>query len=289
MRCSTVYRGGRSLPWLLLGLLVPLVACGGEEQGARSYALRPSVDVGLEAPAVAGGAPSPAVDELGDGFVVWESNRSGAWRLWSVPLAGGEPRQLTADEEGRAHCCPHISPDGSQIAYLSVVERAREYPQPTETGALRLLAADGSGERVLVPAARTYFENRAVVWRSDSELVFIDAAGVTRLLDLPNGGSTPLTSTAAESYGWLVDPSLEHATSGSTLFSRYDAESRRVLPTGERGGSSPISPTTVAGASGWRHRAARSTSSSWRAGGGTPFCARATPACPSASDTSTFR
>ena len=35
--------------------------------------------------------------ELGSGFVVWESNRSGAWRLWIRELGAGGARQLTAD------------------------------------------------------------------------------------------------------------------------------------------------------------------------------------------------
>lgn len=222
----------------VLGLLVAILACGDRGQEALSYARRPAGQVASGPTSI---APSSAESDrlLGDGFVVWESNRSGAWRLWTVPLAGGEPRQLTADEEGRSHCCPHIAPDGSRIAYLSVVARAREYPQPTESGVLRLLDADGSAEQVLVGAARTYFENRAVVWRSPSELIFIDEGGVTRLLDLESGRSTPLTATGAESYGWLLDPRLEHATSGSTLFSRYQTASRSVLPGAGRTGCQP--------------------------------------------------
>ena len=53
------------------------------------------------------------------GFVVWESNRSGHWRIWTRRLDGEGLRQLTPHEERRAHFSPHLSPDGRHLVYLS--------------------------------------------------------------------------------------------------------------------------------------------------------------------------
>ena len=55
----------------------------------------------------------------GGGFVVWESNRSGAWRIWHRKLDGSDLRRLTPDEKGRDHFCAHIRPDGKKLVYLS--------------------------------------------------------------------------------------------------------------------------------------------------------------------------
>ena len=81
-------------------------------------------------------------------------------------MEGGGPRRLSPDEPGRDHCCPHISPDGWRIAYLSGEGGSREYPDDGMLGTLHLIAPDGGDDRVVAAAARSYFENRAVVWRS---------------------------------------------------------------------------------------------------------------------------
>ena len=59
---------------------------------------------------------------LGTGYLVWESNRSGTWRIWRRALADSAPSQLTADEPERWHCCPHISPDGRRIALSGLAD-----------------------------------------------------------------------------------------------------------------------------------------------------------------------
>jgi TolB protein len=49
--------------------------------------------------------------------VVYVSNRSGAWNLWSIDIDGGDPRPLTAGaEEDRF---PAFSPDGQRVAFAS--------------------------------------------------------------------------------------------------------------------------------------------------------------------------
>ena len=93
---------------------------------------------------------------LGPGYLVWESNRTGSWRLWIRQLEGGEPRQLTPDEGQRIHCCPHISPDGQSIAFLSLPADQKLYPSGGAVGRMDWIRPDGSGQKTLLDSARNY-------------------------------------------------------------------------------------------------------------------------------------
>ncbi len=226
------------LALLVAASAAALLACGGADTSPAAehreggLAVAAMADVGADASAAAAGA-------LGEGFVVWESNRTGAWRIWSRRLDGSGLRQLSPEEAGRNHCCAHIAPDGSRIAYLSHAGGERAYPEDGVTGALRLVRADGSEDRVIAPAARSYLENRAVVWRNSSELIYIGGAGRTMLLDLVAGGEEALTAEAAPRGGWLVDATLAFATTGEPTFSPYDARRRRVARRSPLGGCQP--------------------------------------------------
>jgi hypothetical protein len=164
------------------------------------------------------------------GFAVWESNRGGDWRIWTRRLEGSPARALTPDEPGLQHCCPHISPGGSHLVYLSRRISADEYPPDQSTGELRLLRLDGGGQRVLVPDARTYGAgNRAAIWRNDRELIYVGADGRTFLVDVTEGRSRALTVERRGRLAWLLDPTLRHAVNGSPTFSSYDAARREVV------------------------------------------------------------
>jgi hypothetical protein len=187
------------------------------------------------APARAARQDELAAARLGSGWVVWESNRSGAFRIWIRPLAGGAPRQLSADEPGRDHCCPHLSPDGDWVAYLSLPGRVRKYTPPTTVGALHLVATDGRRDHVIA-AARHYGEHRAVLWWSDDELAFIDEAGDSRLLDLSLRATRLLSRGPAQGEGYLIDPSGHWATSSTARFSPRDPATGEVRPAALLGG-----------------------------------------------------
>jgi hypothetical protein len=174
------------------------------------------------------------------GFAVWESNRSGDWRIWTRRLEGSSARRLTPEEPGRQHCCPHLSPEGSRLVYLSRRVPGDEYPAENATGELRLLSLADGGERALVADARPYgWGNRAAVWRSERELVYVGADGRTFLLDVGSGRSSPLTDEPRRKLAWLLDASLRHAVNGSPTFSSYDAASRRIVEGPRRPGCEP--------------------------------------------------
>ena len=169
--------------------------------------------------------------KLGRGFLVWESNRTGRWRIWYRNLDGSGLRQLSPDEEGRNHFAPHIALDGAQLVYLSYPVPWNAYHTHREgvLVSLHLLRiADGS-DRVLVANARSYKGDRAVVWLGNRELIYIDGQGNTQQLDVGSGEERQLTAEPHPGFGFLISPTLTHATLGRpTTFSLYDPERRSI-------------------------------------------------------------
>ncbi len=183
---------------------------------------------------------SPVGPPAARGLAVWESNRSGDWRIWSRRLEASATRKLSPDEPERQHCCAHLSPDGSRIAYLSRLVPRDQYPEREVAGELRVLKVDGSGERSLVAEARPYgWGNRAVVWRDNRELIYVGGDGLTYQLDTRSGQSTALTTDPQGKLAWLMDASLRHAVNGSPTFSPYDAASLTVNATERKPGCEP--------------------------------------------------
>ncbi len=223
------------IPKYLL-VLALAVACGSPQTSTRNDP--PSADTGPtdaltdlqgqdtrgsanQSPAAQGRPPvatAATLESLGEGFITWESNRSGNWRLWTQTLAAKSPVQLSPDEKAKVHCCGHISPDGSQVAYLSLSAPKHKYPDGDTSGELRLIHPDGTNQRVIGPA-RIYGENRAAVWRNDHQLIYIDDRGRTQQLNLDTGEKKQLLEHAAEAHGWLVNATLTAATAGSPTFS----------------------------------------------------------------------
>ena len=167
--------------------------------------------------------------------VVWESNRSGEFRIWRQDLPGGKPRQISVEEPGRDHCCAKLSPDGSRLVYLSLPGGARKYAQ--EAGPLHLVDADGGRDRILVPAARHYGEHRAAVWWGEDELVYIDGGRATQLLRLSTGATSELigaraaSATAHPGEGWLVAPGGQVVSGNTPTFSDHaGGEGVRLRP-----------------------------------------------------------
>jgi alginate O-acetyltransferase complex protein AlgJ len=163
------------------------------------------------------------------GFLVWESNRGGDWRIWTRRLESPAARMLSPQENDRQHCCAHLSPSGSRLVYLSRAVPNDQYPELEVAGDLRLVNLETGKARTLVPDARPYgWGNRAAVWRNDSEVIYIDGQGRTRILDVDSGRASMLSPEPQGRLAWLFDATLRTAVRGSPGFSPYDAASGRI-------------------------------------------------------------
>ena len=180
-------------------------------------------------PTATAGAPE-------DGFVVWESNRSGAFRIWRQELAGGAPRQISPDESGRDHCCAKLSPSGQRLVYLSLPGGRRTYSR--DAGALHLMDSDGGRDRVLMASARHYGEHRAAVWWGLDELLYLDGGGSTLRRRLSTGKEERLASAGPDGEGWLIAPGGRVATGNTPTFSDWDPR-RGVAERPSLGGCQP--------------------------------------------------
>jgi hypothetical protein len=199
--------------------------------------LDPSTDARPKAPA-GPEVSSPDYARLGDGFLVWESNRSGPWRIWTRRLDGSGLRQLTPEESGHEHCCAHIAPDGRSVAYLSLSNF--KYAADPEEGKLHLITTDGKKDRVVAEAAQTYSRgHRAAIWHGDNLLQYVDPDGNAILLDVAKGTKEKLAGPSSEGKGWLVNRTRTHATTGLPTFSLYDAARRAVTERTPFGGCEP--------------------------------------------------
>lgn len=210
---------------LLLASCQPPVATEPDGGGEPSRSERPAEARSAQRSEAVISSP---IGSLGSGFVVWESNRSGTWRLWIRELDGGEPRQLSPDEGRRIHCCPHISPDGRQIVYLSLPPDQKLYPEGGAIGRMDWIRPDGSGHKTILDSARNYYENRAAVWRGAGELIFIEADGRTASLNLESGKTTRLTRDPLDKHPWLINRQLTWAASGTGGFGEFDRQTGRV-------------------------------------------------------------
>jgi hypothetical protein len=189
-----------------------------------------------------GGARSAVPEAL----VAWESNRSGGYRIWLVPLRidgvriePGEPRRLSPEEAERDHCCPALSPDGARLLYASHRRQSRHYLPREAPVELRLVDLASGRSRLLSATARLNGENRAAVWWGPAELVYLEGDGSTRRLDLALGADETLVPASAGG-GWLVAPGGRHATRAEPTFSERDPATGAIRLAPLLGGCQPI-------------------------------------------------
>ncbi|MBW2236785.1 MAG: PD40 domain-containing protein [Deltaproteobacteria bacterium] len=177
-----------------------------------------------------GEAPKSRVEQI-PGFVVWESNRSGHWRIWMRQLDGSGLRQLTPEEEGREHFAPHLSPDGRHLVYLSQRTGTSTYRMwENSDSVLRLRRIADGHDEPLVKGARSYREDRVAVWIDSREVIYIASDGTTRSIDILSGKQRVIQRKKQAQHGYLTDPTLTWATTGRPGFARLNRRARRVAP-----------------------------------------------------------
>ncbi|MEM7482043.1 MAG: LamG-like jellyroll fold domain-containing protein [Acidobacteriota bacterium] len=217
--------------WIVLALVAAL-AVSWLNLTPADAGFRPAAPTGSTAPAGAGRTLAEAA--LGPGWVAWESNREGEWRIYRRSLDGSPAERLSPEDPGWRHCCPHISPEGDSLVYL----RFRPGGPRPWSGEL-MLQDVASGESRRLAAARVPSEHRVALWRSSEELIFIGADGHTALLQASSGEIRPLTGEPHPKDGWIVNAPLTFATSGVPDFSPFEAATGEILPRQPLGGCQP--------------------------------------------------
>ena len=230
MRTSA--RLGRAVPGLVVALLL---AAGCERAGPNVVSLTELAPPEHPDQPASWAPYYRAMAALGDGFVVWESRRDDHWRIWMRRLDGSPEHQLSPDETGRDHVAAHVSPDGRHLVYLSLPAPHKNFdPLPADVRApLHLVRLDGdrvAEDRILVPDARPYYQNRVALWLNPRELVYVAGDRTTRQLDVASGREEVLIPDPGEGFGMLVNPGRTHATNGRPNFSVYRADERLVTP-----------------------------------------------------------
>lgn len=175
--------------------------------------------------------------KLGDGLLVWERRVKGTWQIWMKSLDGrGGEERLVPEEEGRDHFCPKFSPDGRRLAYMSYARG--ESPYDPALGVLWMLDVTTRKRTMLADKARSYYEDRAVVWFDDNRLCHVDEHGNAVELDTATRSGKKLTNAPHKKHGWLVNAQKTHATSGDPEFALLEAGGR-VQAQPKHGGCQP--------------------------------------------------
>jgi Tol biopolymer transport system component len=132
-------------------------------------------------------------------WLAFDSDRGGIQQIYRVPLAGGEPEQLTAGDEPAFD--PSVSPDGREIAYHSFRGRTRQI--------FVLLAEGGTPTQVTTGNA----QYRSAEWSPDGRTLTVVKAPSTPARetdvisrDAAGRWSAPRTLVKGGEYGaWAPD------------------------------------------------------------------------------------
>ncbi len=174
------------------------------------------------------------------GFVVWESNRTGRWRIFYRNLDGTGLKQLTPDEKDRDHYCPHLSPDGRYLLYLSFPKNRNTYGKMNNLDApLYVMEIDEGKPIKLVDRARAYFEDRAAMWIDNDSFIYIDGEGFTCEFDLTTRKSKRLSDKGDSDSGWITNVQKTYATDGRPYFSPFQKDAGKIDSTDKFGGCQP--------------------------------------------------
>lgn len=133
--------------------------------------------------------------------------------LWSVPLAGGVARRLTAHQTDAAS--PHVSPDGRWIAFSAWEEGAAEvYVIPADGGQARRLTFQGSAANTIGFSR----DGRYVHYTSVAEAPFLKMSRLWRV---------PVDGGPAELQPWGYVRRLALGEDGTCVICRREQESSR--------------------------------------------------------------
>ncbi len=102
--------------------------------------------------------------------IVFSSNRSGAWRIWTVRSGGSELKQLTKQDTAEQDVDPTFSPDGKSILFTST--------RGGQAGIWRMLADGSKAERICDgDQAEWAPDGRRIALRRNERILIRELAG----------------------------------------------------------------------------------------------------------------
>jgi Tol biopolymer transport system component len=170
----------RGLAWGLLGLVLPRVG----------FAFEP-----VQVTYSSGTDRHPSWSPNGQ-FIVFESNRSGRWRIYSIHPDGTNEVQLTFGPEDQAH--PEISPDGTRLVHVY------GYMDPsngaTISSGLQIVPVGGGVPVTLVPNTGKVVWHPT--WSSTGEYVYFDQVDTDwNIYRVPAAGGSPVLVVDIDNEG----------------------------------------------------------------------------------------
>jgi Tol biopolymer transport system component len=146
-----------------------------------------------------GGETNPRITPDGQTIVY---NSSSDLTLWRIPLAGGQPTQLTQTYSGD----PAVSPDGSLIAY-----NFRD-TQASPQWKVAVIPARGGAPHKVFDRVRAEYHSFELNWTPDGRAVTYEASleGVSNIWSQPLSGGPPrrltnFTTDYIYGFGWSFD------------------------------------------------------------------------------------
>ena len=125
------------------------------------------------------------------GKVVFSSNRSGNWDIWTMNPDGSDPVNLTRDVASDFH--PTWSPTGEQILFVSFREEGRE-------SSLYLMDADGNNIRKVLD---NWYSRSDATWAPDGKRIASVRDGVLYIITIDDKSAVPVAETG---FGSIGDP-----------------------------------------------------------------------------------
>jgi Tol biopolymer transport system component len=170
----------------------------------------------------------PVVSPDGRDVAFSRSEEDGSWHLWSIPIAGGTPRRLTASEAGEIYA--RWSPDGAYILFHSWNVPRRFGRVPRDGGRMEWVSF-GTGSKDafadIAPDGRRVAFARA---EAQAERIYVaDLNGGAARLLTPSPGAVPKWSPD----GTRIAFSGSRATTGGIFTIAADGTGeRRLTPDG---------------------------------------------------------
>jgi TolB protein len=165
-----------------------------------------------------------------DGWLYYDSDRSGNFDIWRIPLAGGQPQQLTTDPAD--DFAPDPSPDGKQVAFHSTrngVNNRDIFVMPV-------------GGRAAVQVSTSPGDDRGPNWSPDGRFLSwgdnYSDSGVLLVEQQPGGGwSAPRRFLGHGGDSWSADG----------RFSIFDSLGMHLVDAVTGGRSLLLSPRAIGG------------------------------------------